>query len=62
MLNPSNRRTAHAHRAAETAMTKAVNDLLSAVDRQTSVILLAQDISAAFDTLEHNRLLERAKT
>ena len=44
------------------AMMKVVNDLLSATDRQTPAILLALDIRAAFDTLDHNYLFELAKS
>ena len=46
----------------ETAMTKVVSYLLSATDRQTPAVLLALDISAAFDMLDHQCLLARAKT
>ena len=42
-------------------MTKVVSDLLNATDRLTPAVLLALDISAAFDMLDHQRLLARAK-
>jgi len=41
-------------------MTRVVNDLLTAVDSKMPSLLLSLDISAAFDTLDHNRLLQRA--
>ena len=44
----------------ETAMTKVVSDLLSAVDSGEPSALLSLDISAAFNTLDHHRLLSRA--
>ena len=44
----------------ETAMTRVVNDLQSATASKSPSVLLSLD-SAAFDTLDHRRLLERAK-
>jgi len=44
----------------ETAMTKVVNDLLTAVDSGNPTIILSLDISAAFDMLDHTHLLKRA--
>jgi hypothetical protein len=41
-------------------MTKVVNDLLTATDSGKPSILLSLDISAAFDMLDHTRLLHRA--
>ena len=41
-------------------MTKIVSDLLSAVDGGESSALLSLAISAAFDILDHHRLLSRA--
>jgi len=42
-------------------MTKVVSDLLSNVDSGSPSLLLLLDISAAFDTLNHKRLLQRAQ-
>ena len=42
-------------------MTKVVNDLLLTVDDGCPSVLLSLDISAAFDTLSHFRLLDRAE-
>jgi len=44
----------------ETAMTRVVNDLLTNVDCEKLSVLLSLDISAAFDTLDHDMLLQRS--
>ena len=44
----------------ETTMAIVVNDLLIAADNEAPSVLLSFDISAAFDTLNHRRLLERS--
>ena len=41
-------------------MVKVVNDLLTSTDSGRVSVLLSLDISAAFDTLDHGRLLQRA--
>ena len=41
-------------------MMKVANDLLMAVDSGKPTVLLSLDISAAFDMLDHNRLLQRS--
>ena len=43
----------------ETALFKVQNDILSALDAGSSAILLMLDLSAAFDTIDHNILLSR---
>lgn len=45
----------------ETAMVKVHNDILRALDNQSSVILLLLDLSAAFNTVDHQILLSRLK-
>ena len=40
--------------SAETALIRIHNDILRAVDKHQSVILLLLDISAAFDTINHD--------
>ena len=40
-------------------MIKVQNDILSALDAGSSAILLMLDLSAAFDTIDHNILLSR---
>ena len=43
----------------ETALIKVQNDILSAFDAGSSAILLMLDLSAAFDTIDHDILLSR---
>ena len=43
----------------ETALLRVHNDILQAIDKQSAVILVLLDLSAAFDTVDHNILLER---
>ena len=45
--------------SAESALIRIHNDILTAVDKHQSVILLLLDISAAFDTINHDFLLSR---
>ena len=41
----------------ETALIKVQNDILSALDASSSAILVMLDLSAAFDTIDHDILL-----
>ncbi len=41
------------------ALLKVFNDILSATDTRDSVALVLLDLSAAFDTVDHNDLLFR---
>ena len=43
----------------ETALLKVQNDILFEIDNQKCVVLLLLDMSAAFDTVDHELLLER---
>lgn len=43
----------------ETALLKVQNDILVAIDNQKCAVLLLLDMSAAFDTVDHELLLER---
>ena len=43
----------------ETALIKVQNAILSALDAGSSTILLMLDLSAAFDTIDHDNLLSR---
>ena len=45
----------------ETAITRVLSDLLDAVDRDDTAILVLLDLSAAFDTVDHGILLERLR-
>ena len=46
----------------ESAILHVTNDILRAVDRQRMTILVLLDLSAAFDTIDHERLLHRMLT
>ena len=43
----------------KTAVTKIHNDILIMMDKRTNVVLLLLDLSAAFDTVNHQLLLQR---
>ena len=45
----------------ETALLKVQNDILMSIDQQQCVLLVLLDLSAAFDTVDHNILLSRLK-
>ena len=45
----------------ETALVRVQNDLLRAIDRKQGVVLVLLDLSAAFDTIDHNILLNRLR-
>ena len=45
----------------ETALTRVQNDILRAMDDSKATVLVLLDLSAAFDTVDHNFLLERLK-
>ena len=46
----------------ETALLRVVNDLLTAMGEDKIYVLLSLDLSAAFDTIDHQILLSRLKT
>lgn len=50
------------HHSVETAMTRVYNDIMCALDQQQGVILVLLDLSAAFDTVDHELLLHRLRT
>ena len=47
------------HHSTETLLIKVQSDILDALDRGYATILVMLDISAAFDVVDHKRLLER---
>ena len=49
------------HHSTETALLRVQNDILQAIDRKKCVMLLLLDLSAAFDTIDHEILLQRLR-
>ncbi len=47
------------YHSTETALLKVQNDILMELDKSNTVILILLDLSAAFDTIDHNKLLKR---
>ena len=45
----------------ETAIIRVLSDLLDAVDRDDTAVLVLLDLSAAFDTVDHGILLQRLR-
>jgi hypothetical protein len=50
------------HHSTETALLKIMDDLYRIVDDRRSAVLVGLDLLAAFDTIEHDILLERLRT
>ena len=46
----------------ETAMLKILDDLYRLIDRKKAAVLIGLNLSAAFDTIDHNILIERLNT
>ena len=45
----------------ETALLKVTDDLYRIMDRSCAAVLIVLDLSAAFDTIDHDRLAERLR-
>lgn len=50
------------HHSTETALLKILDDLYRIIDDRRSAVLVGLDLSAAFDTIEHDILIERLAT
>ena len=49
------------HHSTETALLRVQNDILQAIDIKKCMVLLLLDVSAAFDTIDHEILLQRLR-
>ena len=50
------------HHSTETALLKVKNDLLCSLDNNKAVLMVLLDMSAAFDTVDHDILLDRLES
>jgi hypothetical protein len=51
-----------AHHSTESALLRVSNDVLTSIDRRKCVLLTLLDLSAAFDTVDHRRFLDRLES
>ena len=58
-LNETFRSAYKQYHSTETALIRVQNDILTAIDNRRTVILLLLDLSATFNTVDHNILLSR---
>ena len=58
-LLPSFQSAYRQYHSTETALLKVTNDILMTIDSRRDAILILLDLSAAFDTLDHNILIKR---
>ncbi len=58
-LNETNQSAYRQYRSTETALTCVLNDILLAMDHKESVFFILLDLSAAFNTVDHQLLLSR---
>ena len=61
-LLPSAQSAYREHFSVETALLRVQNDLLMALDARQDAVLVLLDFSAAFDTIDHDLLLERMES
>ena len=57
-LMPSHQSAYREHHSCETALVRLTNDLLWSIEKQRVTALVATDLSAAFDTVDHTVLLK----
>ena len=55
---PSNQSAYRKNHATETALLKVQNDILLSMDKQEVVLLVLLDLSSAFDTIDHQFMLD----
>ena len=58
-LHPTFQSAYRSKHSTETALLRVHSDILSALDRGSSCIIVLLDLSAAFDTIDHRILLGR---
>ena len=58
-LYPSLQSAYRKYHSTETALLRVQNDVLRAIDQKQEVILVLLDLSAAFDTIDHDILISR---
>ena len=60
ILEPMQSAYRHGH-STETALLKVQNDILRAMDSKKVTVILLLDLSAAFDTISHTKLIKRLR-
>ena len=58
-LCPANQSSYRKNYSTETALLRVKNDMLLNMNKQHAALLFLKDLSAAFDTMDHNVLLSR---